>query len=69
VYYYRFAQLFIVAFTASTVFLRSWLHPGSLQSGRWYLSFLFYSAYFMMASGWSELSMTVGRIQFLGCRT
>ena len=29
------------------------------QGGREYLSLLFYSTYFLMATGWSELSITV----------
>lgn len=33
-----------------------------MQDGRWYLGFLFYSCYFLMASGWSELSITLGNL-------
>ena len=52
-------QLVVVAFLAATLFLRTRLQPPTLQHGRWYLGFLFYSSYFLAASGWSELSITV----------
>jgi hypothetical protein len=103
VYIYRMAQLFIVAFAAATLFLRTQRHQDTLEDGRPYLGailgqrsrlvstspplylacwcatllgvarsvqfgkiwclssagLLFYSVYFMMASAWSELSITV----------
>jgi hypothetical protein len=52
-------QLVIVAFASSTVFLRTRWHTENLEDGRNFLSYLFYSAYFMNATGWSELSITV----------
>ena len=52
-------QLVVVAFASGTVFLRTRWHPLDLEDGRNLLSYLFYSAYFMNATGWSELSITV----------
>ena len=49
----------IVAFASATVFLRTRYHTATVEDGRNFLSYLFYSAYFMNATGWSELSITV----------
>lgn len=37
VYFYRMAQLLIVAFASSTLFLRTRLHQNTLEDGRPYL--------------------------------
>ena len=58
------AQLAIVAFASATVFVRARGHTASVEDGRTFLSFLFYSIYFMNASAWSELSITVRPFSF-----
>ena len=52
-------QLAVVAFASATVFVRARNHTASVEDGRTFLSYLFYSIYFMNASAWSELSITV----------
>jgi hypothetical protein len=52
-------QLAVVAFASATVFVRARSHTASVEDGRTFLSYLFYSIYFMNASAWSELSITV----------
>lgn len=52
-------QLAVVAFASATVFLRVRMPTDTLVDGRKFLAFLFFSIYFMNASAWSELSITV----------
>jgi len=59
VYLYRLAQLVFVAAVAGTTFLKTRMQLGTIDAGRPYLACLFYSTYFMQASGYSELSITL----------
>ncbi|CAL8470297.1 g9839 [Coccomyxa elongata] len=62
VYFFRLAQLAVVAFASATVFLRVRMPTNTLEDGRQFLAYLFFSIYFMNASAWSELSITLGNI-------
>ncbi|EIE26053.1 ATP-binding cassette transporter [Coccomyxa subellipsoidea C-169] len=62
VYFFRIAQLALVAFAAATVFLRVRMPTDTLEDGRKFLAFIFFGIYFMNASAWSELSITLGNI-------
>ena len=52
-------QLALVAFASATVFLRVRMPTDTLVDGRKFVAFIFYGIYFMNASAWSELSITV----------
>ena len=58
-------QLALVAFAAATVFLRVRMPTDTLEDGRKFLAFIFFGIYFMNASAWSELSITVSPLAHL----
>ncbi len=58
-------QLALVAFAAATVFLRVRMPTNTLEDGRKFLAFIFFGIYFMNASAWSELSITVSPLAHL----
>jgi hypothetical protein len=51
--------MLIVVVLSSTAFLRTRNRQDNVADGSRYLGFIFYSVYFMNASAWSELSITV----------
>lgn len=62
-------QAGIVAFIAATLFLRTWLHPDSIQSGQLYSGFLFFSLLQMFFSGIAEMTFAVSLFCFCQCQT
>lgn len=56
-------QVAFVAFVTATLFLRTRLHPTSLNDGNLYLATLFYALVHMMFNGFSEMSLMVMRLQ------
>ncbi|XP_047319537.1 ABC transporter G family member 31 isoform X2 [Impatiens glandulifera] len=61
-YIFRTCQVAFVGFVASTVFLRTRLHPTDENSGALYLSCLFYGLIHMMFNGFSELPLMIFRL-------
>ena len=51
-----------MGFVTSTTFLRTRLHPTSVDYGNLYLAFLFYGIVHMMFNGLSELSLMIFRL-------
>ncbi|CAO2840837.1 unnamed protein product [Amaranthus hypochondriacus] len=61
-YIFRTFQVAFVGFVTSTTFLRTRLHPTSVDHGNLYLAFLFYGIVHMMFNGLSELSLMIFRL-------
>ncbi|XP_024402862.1 ABC transporter G family member 31 isoform X2 [Physcomitrium patens] len=64
-YIFRTCQVAFVAILASTLFIRTKLHPTNEIYGTLYLSTLFFSLVHMMFNGFSEMSITVARLPVL----
>ncbi|XP_078168103.1 ABC transporter G family member 37-like [Carex rostrata] len=62
VYIFKSCQLIIMAFVASTVFLRTNMHHDSVTDGGIYMGALFFSIVMIMFNGLSELSMTITKL-------
>ncbi|KAF3334923.1 pleiotropic drug resistance protein 3-like isoform X3 [Carex littledalei] len=62
VYIFKSCQLIIMAFVASTVFLRTNMHHDSVTDGGIYMGALFFSIIMIMFNGFSELSMTITKL-------
>lgn len=62
VYIFKTAQIVIVAFIGSTVFLRTGMHHKTSSDANLYLGALFFSLITNMFNGFAELSMTIFRL-------
>ncbi|KAJ1688210.1 hypothetical protein LUZ63_019600 [Rhynchospora breviuscula] len=62
VYIFKSSQLIIMAFIASTVFLRTNLHRDSITDGGIYMGALFFSIVMIMFNGFSELALTINKL-------
>ncbi|XVF05337.1 hypothetical protein REPUB_Repub05bG0163600 [Reevesia pubescens] len=61
-YIFRTCQVAFVGFVASTIFLRTRLHPVDETNGNLYISCLFYGLVHMMFNGMSELPLLIFRL-------
>ncbi|KAJ3670859.1 hypothetical protein LUZ60_008285 [Juncus effusus] len=62
VYIFKSCQLIIMAFIASTVFLRTNMHKDSTSSGGIYMGALFFSIIMIMFNGLSEIALTIVKL-------
>ncbi|KAF3454238.1 hypothetical protein FNV43_RR04685 [Rhamnella rubrinervis] len=61
-YIFRTCQVAFVGFVASTMFLRTRLHPRDELNGDLYLSAIFFALVHMMFNGFSELPLMISRL-------
>ncbi|WOK99145.1 hypothetical protein Cni_G07857 [Canna indica] len=62
VYIFKASQLFIMALTTMTVFLRTKMHRETVADGGIYLGALFFGAVMIMFNGFAETSMTIMKL-------
>lgn len=58
----RFFVTILMAIVTATLFLRTNLHPDSVESGNLYFSVIFFSLIALMFDGFAEETLTVSRI-------
>ncbi|KAK9916362.1 hypothetical protein WJX75_001804 [Coccomyxa subellipsoidea] len=62
-YGFRFFVTMLMAFVTATLFLRTNLHPDSVESGNLYFSVIFFSLISLMFDGFAEETLTVARLE------
>ncbi|XP_071686005.1 pleiotropic drug resistance protein 1-like [Rutidosis leptorrhynchoides] len=62
VYYFKLTQLFIMALTTMTVFLRTEMHRNTLEDGGKYNGALYFGVMMIMFNGMSEIPMTIAKL-------
>eukprot|EP00884_Botryococcus_braunii_P004769 jgi/Botrbrau1/14293/Bobra.0369s0007.1 len=63
VYIHRILQVIVLAFFVATLLVRTHMDTTTVSGGAIYLNYIFFSCYFMMVNGFTELTITVNNIR------